>query len=83
MCLFNKSFYEVGEKKYCRIAVGAHSNPKCLVHENFNAIVYIDESKIRDTDLAFLNRFEKHYLNLRSMIEDSEIILLDFVQKWL
>lgn len=55
--LFNKSFYEVGSKKYCRIAVGANSNPKCLVHSNFNAIVYIEESNIRQTDLAFLNRF--------------------------
>lgn len=39
--LFNKSFYEVGSKRYCRIAVGANSNPKCLVDNNFNAIVYI------------------------------------------
>ena len=74
--LFNKSFYKVGNKKYCRIAVGANSNPKCLVHEHFNAIVYIDESNIRKTDLAFLNRFEKHYLNLRSMISDKELGLL-------
>ena len=55
--LFNKSFYEVGTKKYCRIAVGANLNPKCLVHKDFNAIVYIDESNIPSTDLAFLNRF--------------------------
>lgn len=67
--LFNKSFFEVGSKRYCRIAVGANSNPKCLVHNKFNAIVYIDESNIPKTDLAFLNRFEKHYLNLNSMID--------------
>lgn len=70
--LFNKSFYEVGEKKYCRIAVGANSNPKCYVHHEFNSMVYIDEGKIKRTDLAFLNRFEKHYLNLESMIEREE-----------
>jgi hypothetical protein len=44
--LFNKSFTRVGVKRYCRIAVGANSNPKCLVHHNFNAIVYIDEAKL-------------------------------------
>lgn len=44
--LFNKSFYEVGSKKYCRIAVGANLNPKCLVHEKFNALVYIDQVNI-------------------------------------
>jgi hypothetical protein len=41
--LFNKSFSQIGNKKYCRIAVGANSNPKCYVHQNFNAIVYVDE----------------------------------------
>ena len=52
--------------------MGANSNPKCFVHQNFNAIVYVDESKIHDTDLAFLNRFEKHYLDLKSMISTEE-----------
>ena len=81
--LFNKSFYEVGKKRYCRIAVGANSNPKCLVNDNFNAIVFIDESNIPKTDLAFLNRFEKHYLNLKSMITEEEIHLVDKIQEWL
>lgn len=39
--LFNKSFTISGGKKYCRIAVGANSNPECLVSEDFNAIVFI------------------------------------------
>jgi hypothetical protein len=30
--LFNKAYTVMGNKKYCRIAVGANSNPKCLVH---------------------------------------------------
>ena len=81
--LFNKSFYEVGEKKYCRIAVGAYSNPKCLVHNNFNAIVYIDEPNLRKTDLAFLNRFEKHYLKLGSMLEDEDLLIVEKIEKWL
>ena len=57
--LFNKSFYEVGEKKYCRIAVGANSNPKCYVHHEFNSMVYIDESKIKKNRSNFLKSFRK------------------------
>ena len=30
--VFNKSFTQSGNKKYCRVAVGANSNPKCVVH---------------------------------------------------
>jgi len=39
--LFNKVYYLNGNNYYCRIAVGANSNPQCLVHKNFNAIVFI------------------------------------------
>jgi hypothetical protein len=39
--VFNRSFTESGDKKYCRVAVGANSNPKCVVHENFGCLVFI------------------------------------------
>jgi len=55
--LFNKSYISSGNKKYCRIAVGANSNPQCWVNDNFNAIVFMDERKIGSLDLPFLNRF--------------------------
>jgi hypothetical protein len=55
--VFNKSFAQSGNKKYCRVAVGANSNPKCVVHENFGSIVFMDEHILKNTDLAFLNRF--------------------------
>lgn len=30
--LFNKAYVTIGNKKYCRIAVGANSNPQSLIH---------------------------------------------------
>jgi hypothetical protein len=55
--VFNKSFTTSGPKKYCRVAVGANSNQKCVVHESFGSVVFMDEETIKNTDLAFLNRF--------------------------
>ena len=66
--LFNKSYISSGSKKYCRIAVGANSNPQCWVNDNFNAIVFIDERKVGSLDLPFLNRFEKHFLRSESIM---------------
>ena len=40
--LFNKSYFLSGNKQFCRIAVGANSNPQCWVNDNFNAIVLMD-----------------------------------------
>jgi hypothetical protein len=81
--LFNKSFTKVGTKRYCRIAVGANSNPKCLVHFNFNAIVYIEEARLDSLDPPFLNRFEKHYLNIKNMITREEQALVEETKKWI
>lgn len=44
--LLNKSFQIIGQKHYCRIAVGAYFNPRCFVHESFNCIVYIMENRL-------------------------------------
>jgi D-alanine-D-alanine ligase-like ATP-grasp enzyme len=30
--LFNKAYVPIGKKHYCRIAVGATSNPQCYVN---------------------------------------------------
>lgn len=55
--LLNKSYQTVAKKNYCRISVGAHYNPKCFVHPNFNCIVNIMEKRLRNADPPFLNRF--------------------------
>jgi hypothetical protein len=70
--VFNKSFTCSGPKKYCRVAVGANSNPKCVVNESFGSIVFMDEEVIKNTDLAFLNRFEKHFLTLSNVLSQYE-----------
>lgn len=30
--LFNKSYLTLGKKKYCRVAVGDKSNPRCYIN---------------------------------------------------
>ena len=55
--VFNRSFTYSGNKKYSRLAVGANSNPQCLVNNNFASIIFMDEKIVENTDLAFLNRF--------------------------
>ena len=78
--LFNQNFTIVGKsRRYCRVALGAEFNPRCLVHENFKAVVFLDNDKntLVSTDAPFLNRFEKHYLSLSDEcdLNSSEVLV--------
>jgi len=66
--LFNKSFHRVGNRNFCRVSVGANYNPKCFVHPSFNCLVYVNEDKLAEVDPPFLNRFEKHCLNINGLL---------------
>lgn len=64
--LFNQNFAVYGNKRYCRIALGAQMNPQCFVHDDFRCVIFMndDEESLRSADAPFLNRFEKHYVSL-------------------
>ena len=74
--LFNQNYVKVGEKHYCRIALGPYSNPMCHVHSKFRCIVLMDDEKILKADKPFLNRFEKQFVDL-SHIRTPEVTQLE------
>lgn len=81
--VFNKSYQRIGGKNYCRVAIGANYNPKCLVHSNFNAIVYLNEDNLPEVEAAFLNRFEKHFLTIDKFLTADERSALKMLENWL
>lgn len=81
--LFNKSFHRVGNRNFCRVSVGANYNPKCFVHPSFNCLVYVKEEKLAEVDPPFLNRFEKHCLNIASLLSEPEISLIRELENWI
>ncbi|CAF0876681.1 unnamed protein product [Rotaria sordida] len=66
--LFNQNFAVSAQKKFCRIALGDLYHPRCLVNENFYCIVFVEESDLPKCDLPFLNRFEKHVIDMQSLV---------------
>ncbi|CAF3682110.1 unnamed protein product [Adineta steineri] len=66
--LFNQNFAISGKKKYCRIALGALYHPRCLVNEDFYCVVFIRKDDLMKCDPPFLNRFEKHIINMESLV---------------
>jgi hypothetical protein len=69
--LYNQSFSVSGQKKYCRIALGSTYHPKCLVNDNFYCIVLVNSKDVEESDPPFLNRFEKHRVEFKDLVEPS------------
>jgi len=81
--LFNQSFSWSGDKKYCRVALGALYNPKCLVHKDFHCVILISEKEVEKADPPFLNRFEKYKLKIEDILDPNERLLKEELEKWI
>ena len=71
--LFNQRFRRIddpvnGAHYYTNIAIGAHLKPS-RVHPDFQCVVVIKESEVKDTPSPFLNRFEKYFISHGSLLE--------------
>ena len=66
--LFNQNFAVSEKKKYCRIALGSIYHPRCFIHDGFYCVVFVKRDDLEKYDPPFLNRFEKHLIDLDSLI---------------
>ena len=68
--LFNQNFTVVAEKNYARLSVGYNNNTFSFVNKEFKCILLVDEKDIEDEDPPFLNRFEKHSIDLEYLLDN-------------
>ena len=71
--LFNQRFRRIddpqkGTRYYTNIAIGAHIKPS-RVDPNFQCVVVIKKSEVKNTPAAFLNRFEKYCIAHHDLLE--------------
>ena len=70
--LFNQRFRCIEDPKtepryFTNIAIGAHSRP-CRVNPNFQCVVIVKESEVKQTPAPFLNRFEKYRITHSTLL---------------
>ena len=82
--LFNQNFTNIGTKRFARIAF-AEYNILSLVHEDFRAIILVDEKKIEEKmeDPPFLNRFEKHIFSFEYLMTEEELKISENIINYL
>ena len=73
--LFNQRFRKIdvpqkGTRYYTNIAIGAHTKPS-RINPNFQCVVVIKKSEVKNTPAPFLNRFEKYCITHHSLLEEA------------
>ncbi|CAF1340047.1 unnamed protein product [Adineta steineri] len=81
--LFNQNFAVSARKKYCRIALGPLYHPRCLVHDDFYCVVFIHKRDLDKCDPPFLNRFEKHMIDIEALIHPRHKSIARDLHNWL
>ena len=71
--LFNQNFVKVKGKKYARIALGSKTNSFSEVNDKFKCIIIVDEDRLPDQEIPFLNRFEKQSLSFEYLMAKEQI----------
>eukprot|EP00741_Cyanophora_paradoxa_P003607 tig00000093_g3504.t1 len=71
-----------GDKRYCRVALGAFTSPPCHVDELFRCVVVVDRDEVELQDPPFLNRFEKQVVSYEDILTDGQRALIRELSRW-
>ncbi|CAF2907340.1 unnamed protein product [Rotaria sp. Silwood2] len=81
--LFNQNFDVSGSKKYCRITLGNLYHPRFLIHDDFFCVIFIRQQDLIKCDPPFLNRFEKHIIDIESLIHSCHLMIASNLLEWI
>ena len=79
--LFNQNLVKVRGKKYARIALGSKTNSFSEVNNNFRCIIIVEQDKLFEQEIPFLNRFEKQNISFEYLMNQDQINIANNIYK--
>lgn len=78
----NQYYVCLGGQKYVDLGLGTH-RVKCRVHKDFRLIV-IEEKEVvyKQFPIPLINRLEKHYLDINTVLKNEQKQLVKKLEKW-
>ncbi|XP_061567178.1 E3 ubiquitin-protein ligase rnf213-alpha [Cololabis saira] len=78
----NQYYVYLGGQKYVDLGLGTH-RVKCRVHKDFRLIV-IEEREVvyKQFPIPLINRLEKHYLDLHTVLKTEQKRMVEELEKW-
>ncbi|XP_035293735.1 E3 ubiquitin-protein ligase RNF213 isoform X3 [Cricetulus griseus] len=78
----NQYYVYLGGQKYVDLGLGTH-RVKCRVHPDFRLIVIEEKDVVyRQFPVPLINRLEKHYLDINTMLEGWQKGIVSELQQW-
>ncbi|XP_042360235.1 E3 ubiquitin-protein ligase rnf213-alpha [Plectropomus leopardus] len=79
----NQYYVCLGGQKYVDLGLGTH-RVKCRVHQDFRLIV-IEEREVvyKQFPIPLINRLEKHYLDIHTVLKSEQKRIVNELEKWL
>ncbi|VDI80191.1 Hypothetical predicted protein, partial [Mytilus galloprovincialis] len=79
---YTQYYVEFGGERYVDLGLGTH-RVKCRVHKQFRLIVVAEKQIVYDKfPIPLINRLEKHFLSLKTMLTPSHLQLTVKLQEW-
>ena len=82
--IFNQNFTCMGDKKFARIAF-EYAKISSEINKDFRVIIIVNKEKIEELKLdpPFLNRFEKHIINFKMILNEKDIEISKNISKYI
>ncbi|XP_052243691.1 E3 ubiquitin-protein ligase rnf213-alpha-like [Dreissena polymorpha] len=78
----NQYYVFFGGERYVDLGLGTH-RVKCPVHKNFRLIVVAEKHTVyKKFPIPLINRLEKHFLAVNTILNDRQLILAKKLQGW-
>ena len=78
----NQYYVRHGGQKFVDLGLGSH-RVKCQVHDKFRLILIADREVVyKDYPIPLINRMEKHFLAMSSILSRRQERLVEMISKW-
>ena len=79
----NQNYVNMGGNRYVDLGLGTH-RVKCRVHEDFKLIMVAEDRDVFENfPIPLINRLEKHYLGMDTILEDKYRDAMDDLEIWM
>ena len=78
----NQYYVYHGGQRFVDLGLGNH-RVKCQVHKDFRLILIAEQTEVYDKfPIPLINRMEKHFLAMESVLSPEQQVIVDRVNKW-
>ena len=79
----NQNYMSIGDNRYVDLGLGTH-RVKCRVHPNFRMIVVAEDKDVWEKfPIPLINRLEKHYLGMETLLSPAQNDLVQKLKQWI